>query len=141
MVEGSSAVRDTSCADVYVPPVGDAVVVGGVLSGILVSMVYTSVFAVSSFPAVSTARKLSVVVVGIEMAAVYVLLDVVTAEPSMVKYMVAVSSGVRDTSCADVYVPPVGDAVVVGAVESTALITLTNLVTSGVEFSAASITL
>ena len=82
MVAASFADSVSDCADVYVPPGGVAVVVGGVVSGIL--MVYDSVFGDSSFPAVSFAKNLSVVVVPIGIGIEYVVLDVVGVVPSVV---------------------------------------------------------
>ena len=52
--------------------------------GAAVSMVYNSVVAMPTFPVLSLAKYFSVVVVGIEIAAVYTVLDWVGAEPSVV---------------------------------------------------------
>ncbi len=49
----------------YVAPSGSAVVIGAVVSSVIV---YTSVFTDSVFPAVSTAKNWSMVVVDIGMA-------------------------------------------------------------------------
>jgi hypothetical protein len=61
---------------VYVPPSGEAVVVGAVTSLI----VYTRVCTVSGFPAVSFAKNLRVVVADIGIGELYTVLDVVGVE-------------------------------------------------------------
>ena len=70
----------TFWASSYVPAAGVAVVVGAAAS-----TTYVAVFTVSVWPTVSTEKSFSVVLVAMEMAAVYFGELVVGSEPSVVK--------------------------------------------------------